>query len=574
MKRVLLILSFLLFFALVQGEDYIKIDDIEPGMKGYGFSVFKGWEPEKFDVEIIDVMKNASPKRSFILARLKGQNLEYSGVIAGMSGSPVYVNDKLIGAVAYTWSFSKEPICGITPLENMLEEKKYTKKATESQNNDRFFKKITTPVFINGFSGFAKTYLEEFFKTKFQESSILLESSRMDENALKSTGKKIRAGDAVAINLVEGDLNVQAIGTVTYVSNDDIFIFGHPLNEDGFISLPISKAYIFTVIPSSYLSFKIGASSTPIGSAIYDGQNAVYCKYGSKADMIPFHLKITEGNTKNSYRYNIVDNKNYFPSLATASLIACLLNQTGYMDEKRFTLSFRIGFKSKNKHYQITNEIIYSYYPSFYNFMSLASDLNSFFSIFYYNELSDLKITGCYVDIKIDPEVFYYVIENAGIDKRNYEAGESIRLKVVLKAFKSDYITKFIYLNIPENLKSGQYNIILGSEAGVFNELRRSFPYFFQISSVEDLVYWGSYRIDPANLVAAIVVPKQGVVIRDKRLTSFPEIYTPFFQSTTEKTYLPVFPEVFTQTIKMDGVIFNSLKLQFNVGQVKTERQE
>ncbi len=127
MKRVLLILSFLLFFALVQGEDYIKIDDIEPGMKGYGFSVFKGWEPEKFDVEIIDVMKNASPKRSFILARLKGQNLEYSGVIAGMSGSPVYVNDKLIGAVAYTWSFSKEPICGITPLENMLEEKKYTK---------------------------------------------------------------------------------------------------------------------------------------------------------------------------------------------------------------------------------------------------------------------------------------------------------------------------------------------------------------------------------------------------------------------------------------------------------------
>ncbi|MGC8764769.1 MAG: SpoIVB peptidase S55 domain-containing protein [Brevinematia bacterium] len=577
MRYLFLSLIFVFCFNSVFCKDYLSIDEIKPGMKGYGLSVFKGWEPEKFDVEIIDVIKNTSPKRSYILARLSGQNLEKTGVIAGMSGSPVYVDGKIVGAVAYTWSFSKEPICGITPLENMLEEKKYvrSKEKQLSGENDKFFKKITTPIFISGFPGPVKSYLESFFSTNtFLNPVMILESSKMSDSSLKNTERTLKPGDAVAINLVEGDLNLEAIGTVTYTNNDEVFIFGHPMNGDGFVSLPISRGYIFTTIPSSYLSFKLGASSTPVGSTVYDGQNAVYCRTGKEADMVPFYVTVREGEVKNSYSFNVVDNKNFFPNLSTAALVASILNQTGYMDEKRINMSFLLNFKASGKDYAITNKIVYSYYPSFYNFLSLVSDLNSFFSIFYYNEISDLKISKCLVDIEIEPEAFYYVLDSAGIDRKIYEPGDMIRLKVVMKAFKGNYITKFLYLKIPDDIKNGQYNLIVGSEAAVYSELRRSFPFYFRIAGIEDLIYWGSFKINPANLVAAIVIPRQGIVVLDKKLTSFPEVYADFFQSTTDKTYIPVFPEVFSQTISMDGTVFSSFRLIFNVGQVKTERQE
>ncbi len=556
-----------LFFVLIlvnvsYSRDYLTIDEIKPGMKGYGLSVFNGWEPEKFDVEIIDVIKNTSPGRSYILARLKGQNLEHSGVIAGMSGSPVYIDGKMVGAVAYTWSFSKDPICGITPLENMLEEDRLINSSSK-EKEDKIFKKISTPVFVNGFSGFAKNYLEDFLKSKSVfSSSVMIESTKISgKEAVISS--HLKPGDAVAINLIEGDLNVQGVGTVTYVRGNEVFIFGHPMDEAGKVSLPISRAYIFTVIPSSYLSFKIGASSEPIGRTVYDGQNAVYCRLGEKAEMIPFTVKVNANNFTKTYNFRVADNRDYFPYLSTSSIIATILNQTGFSDDKRVKINFSIQFSKDKKSYTISNEIFYSYYPSLYNFYSLANDLNSFFSIFYYNDISDMKVEKCNFEIDIIPEIDYYYIDNAEIKQKNYSPGENLNVRVRLKRYKGDYINRNITLKIPDNMRNGQYNIIIANEGSLISQLRSAFPYYYSINNIEDLIYWGNYKTDDKKLVCALLVPKRGTIFNDKKLDNFPEIYSGFFQLSTEKT---LFPEIFQNFVKLDATVFGNVRLNLTVG--------
>ncbi len=570
MKKYLILI--LLFTTLCYGRDYLNINEIKPGMKGYGLSVFRGWEPEKFEVEIIDVIKNTSPDRSYILARLKGQNLEHSGVIAGMSGSPVYIDGKVIGAVAYTWSFSKDPICGITPIENMLKEEQLVFPIKrDGKKEDKFFKKISTPVFISGITGFAKNYLEDFLKSKNAfSSSFLIESTKI--NSETNVGiSTLKPGDAVAINLIEGDINVQGVGTVTYVRSNDVFIFGHPMDEAGKVSLPISKAYIYTIIPSSYLSFKIGASSKPIGSTIYDGQNAVYCKLGEKADMVPFKVSVTGENRKKTYNFKVADNSDYLPYLSTSAIISTILNQTGLSDDKRLSISFYIKLKSKQKIYSVSNSIVYSYYPSLYNFFSLANDLNSLFSVFYYNDIEDIKILNAELEIEIIPDVDYYIIDNAEVKPKNYSQGEELTLNITLKKYKGEYISKKLNIKIPEEIKNGQYNIIIGNESSIISQLRSFFPYYYNINNIDDLIYWLNYKTENDKLVCAIVSTKKGNIVKGKRLDNFPEIYSGYFNLSGDKI---LFPKIYETSIKLDANVFGTTRLPLTIGQTKSEQKE
>lgn len=149
MKLTVLILIFITALVLpLFSAEFITPDELKPGMKGYGLTVFKGWEPERFDVEIVDVMHAASPKGDMIIARLSGPLIEKSGVAAGMSGSPVYIDGKLAGAVAFTWPFLREPLCGITPIQQMLREKVNAGKPESDRSfpTDKRLKKIATPV--------------------------------------------------------------------------------------------------------------------------------------------------------------------------------------------------------------------------------------------------------------------------------------------------------------------------------------------------------------------------------------------------------------------------------------------
>lgn len=567
---------FLLFSAgVVHSVEFMSPGELKPGMKGYGLTVFKGWEPERFEVEIIDVMKNSTPKGNIILARVKGNILEQSGVIAGMSGSPVYIDGKLIGAVALAWPFAKEPVCGITPIGEMLAEKlnrdEYGRKDPDSADR---MKKIRTPVFLSGFIGEAREYIGGLFGggEKNEGGSFVLTGGNGEDPVVLSgkNGVKLKAGDAVAINLVDGDFSVQGVGTVTYVSNNDVFIFGHPMDLAGSTSLPISRSYIYSVIPTSQISFKLGASSAPVGTARYDGQHAVYCELddaGGEA-MVPVDLKIIKADGKRTeydYHFRVADNKNYFPSLSTGAISSAFLNHAGSYDDKRITMEFTIIMSAQGKEITVRNRFLYALNPAYFSIYAMLGDLTQYLSIFYGNNFGEVKVKKMNVTVTVEKDLRYYTLDYLSVDKPAYYPGETVQCKARLREYRGDYITKELSLRIPDDAPAGNYWVMAASEPAFYSELSKLFPKYFVINSMDDLVRMANLGEDASLLTASLISPRQGMVVRDMKMEKFPENYMPYFNRTADKNAAAVFPDVVKKEEPMPGAVFGSQRLNISV---------
>lgn len=568
----------LLLFAagFVYSVEFLDPGDLKPGMKGYGLTVFKGWEPERFEVEIIDVMRNSTPKGNIILARVKGNILEQSGVIAGMSGSPVYIDGKLIGAVALAWPFSKEPVCGITPIGEMLTEKRNREEfgRADPDSSDRM-KKIRTPVFLSGFVGEAKEYVSGLFGAgdkSVSGGSFVLTGGNGENAAVGPVPgeKKLKEGDAVAVNMVDGDFSVQGIGTVTYVSNNDVFIFGHPMDLAGNTDFPISRAYIYSVIPNSQISFKLGSASAPVGVARYDGQHAVYCELNARTGgaMVPVSLKIVKSGSEQKeyeYRFRVADNKNYFPVLTSGAISSAFLNHAGSYDDKRIVMEFSIVMTANGRKFTARNRFLYALNPAYFSFYSMLGDLTQYLSIFYGNNFSAVKIESVGVTLTVEKDLDYYTLDYLSVDKPSYYPGETVRCRAQLREYRGNFITKDLFIRIPDSLPAGSYWILAASEMTLYTELSKLFPKYFIITSLDELLRMANLGEDSSLLTASLIAPRQGMVVRDKKMEKFPENYMSFFNRTADKNAAAVFPDIVRRDEPMTGAVFGSLRLNISV---------
>ena len=261
--------------------DCWKVDHIRPGMVGYGLTVIHGTQPERFEVEIIGVMRKVQPGRDMILARFKGLGLEKSGVMQGMSGSPVYLEERLLGAVAYTWEFGLEPIGGITPFSQMIEfcdaarlnEKKlavntFTANVVASDATRGRMVPIRTPISVSGMSPAA---LEVLTKDFSPWGLVPVQGGAANADIIEENEKQeLQPGSAMAVALVLGDISATAVGTVTTVNDGRVYAFGHPFLELGKCDIPLLSAYIHLVMPLQSASFKMGSALSAKGTVQAD----------------------------------------------------------------------------------------------------------------------------------------------------------------------------------------------------------------------------------------------------------------------------------------------------------------
>jgi hypothetical protein len=539
-------------------------DQVKPGMKGFGLSVFHGWAPERFEVEIIDVMKNAvpGPNGDIILARCTGNILDKSGVIAGMSGSPVYIDGKLIGAVSSTWAYSKDSIAGITPIARMLEQKSLHD--PNYFNPEKSLKKIATPLVMHGVYGDVKKMADDFFA----EKGFMI-CDGIGGGVSSPDDKSLNPGDSIAINLVDGDLNIAAIGTVTYVSNDDVYIFGHPMDQFGNLRLPISKSYVYTVIPSIGLSFKLGAGSEPIGSTVFDGQAAVYCQIGSSPSMIPLKVSIDTPAGKNEFSYRIADDSFYFPMLATVALSSSLSRVLGIMDNKTISYGFKMRLLIDGKETEFTNSYIYSIDPSYYSYMFMLMDLRYYFSTFMNTDLAKVKILDAQVKISVKKGVNYFVINDAFSDKPGYFPGETVNIHVLMRDYPSGSKTVIIPLKLPKGIKQGKYKIFIANQPSVYYQITKLFPDIAWVQSMKELLKNISMFLDNTRLQAVFINIEDGVQISDKKMSKFPLTYISLLniKNIADRFYL--FPNITEGNLQFKYPIFGFQQLQINIYEEK-----
>ena len=343
----------------------MPVDQIQAGMKGVAYTVFEGTKPEPMDLEVLGVLKNANgPKSDLILVRLVGKKPEYTGVVAGMSGSPVYIDGKLVGALSYRiGQFSKEPIAGVTPIAQMLEineldktmppdamsgsgtaKNQASKTSVGAEPNQPMadYANVLTPIEAPlVFSGFSEDALKRF-APQFASAGVMPVLGAGSASNEKQP-EPIEPGSSVSAILVRGDMDIAATCTVTYYDADRLLACGHPLMQFGQVQMPMTKARVVATLPSPMNAFKIINTTEPIGSFVQDRKTGILGRFNQTPRMVPVTLTIRTGQRSKEFHYEVLNNSKLTPVAMMATFYNALQGVNEYGEETTYRLNGHIS---------------------------------------------------------------------------------------------------------------------------------------------------------------------------------------------------------------------------------------
>ncbi len=435
----------------VSAEEFMPVKDIQPGMKGIAKTVVTGRTIEPFDVEVLGIMKDKGPSGDLILARFSGDVMDRTGGIAhGMSGSPVYIDGKLVGAVAYGWSFADGKIGMITPIEDMVKLWSVPDKEEISQKEKNLdgLIPIASPLMA---AGMDQTSLE-WFSSKLPQyafTPIDTASVSSDEEAYP-----LEAGGSVAASFITGDVKMGAIGTVTYVDNDRIVAFGHPFMKKGPMDYFMNNAYIFTIVKSVSSAFKLGSVGAEIGSIQQDRGAGIAGTVGRIQAGIPMRIHVSDEDTgaANDYTVRIIEDKELTPVLAATSVYN-FLNKT--LD--------RTGGGTADIEYTITEKggenRTFTRHTMYYSGKNIneksVDELYNVVNILMNNEFKEYSPTDMKVTVSVTGDKKVARIVEATASPIVVSPGDVIDLEVQIHPYRGEMKTERLSYTVPKNQPIG-----------------------------------------------------------------------------------------------------------------------
>ncbi len=515
----------------------IAVKQIHAGMKGVAYTVFQGTKPEAMDVEVLGVLKNANgPKGDIILIRLVGTKPEYTGVVAGMSGSPVYFGGKLAGALAFRiGEFSKEPIAGVTPIAEMLEinamdsnpapepmEAKAlagpTTKTSEPGVSNfstatvaNYLKPIETPLVFNGFS---EDTIQRF-APQFASAGIV---PVMGVGSVSNTKQPepLEPGSAVSAILVRGDMDITATCTVTYMDADHLLACGHPLMQFGMVNIPMTKAEVLATLPSPMNAFKIVNATEAVGAFVQDRHTGIMGEFGKKPDMIPVTLNIHGGPTDKHFHYEVLNNPRLSPVAMMATVFNALKGMNEYGEETTYRMS---GGIQMDGYPNVSVQNMFAANDGGQPPAVLASmAVGERFSRMYDNPYNVPAVRSVVLDFDISRDRRWARLESARTDVTEARPGSDITIEAMLRPYRGEGVVQHIPIHIPSSTSHGSLRILV-SDGDTVDRLRRSSPALgrrLDLAStiavlnkqhVNNRVYVSLLEEDPEVMVADKVMP-------------------------------------------------------------------
>jgi hypothetical protein len=489
-----------LLLAAQSSQPTIPVDQIHAGMRGVAYTVFEGIKPESMDVEVLGVLHNVNgPKGDIILIRLHGTKVEYTGVVAGMSGSPVYLDGKLAGALAFRiGEFSKEPIAGVTPIADMLEINALDKSPAEesaatkstvtnaagktatpgdasvlpssTQDFANYLRPIETPLVFNGFS--EETVRR--FAGQFASAGVIPVMGAGSVSADKQP-EPLEPGSAVSAILVRGDLDIAATCTVTYIDPQRLLACGHPLLQFGSVDLPMNKAQVLATLPSPLNAFKIVNTTEPAGVFVQDRHTGILGVFNKQPDMIPVTLTIHGGAGVKEFHYEVLNNPRLSPVAIMATVFNALHGLNEYGEEITYRLNGNINVKGfpevslKNMFTPGENG-----QPAA---MAAAISLGERFGRIYDNSYSAPAVKSVKLDFDLVRERRWARLESARTDITEVRPGDNIIVETVLAPYRGERSVRQIPVKIPTSASKGPLRILV-SDGDTLDRVSRGNPAF------------------------------------------------------------------------------------------------
>lgn len=541
----------------------MKVSEVKSGMQGYAWTVFQGTEPEAVPVEVIGLLRNqGGPNQDIILAKMGGKAIR-TNVAAGMSGSPVYINGKLVGAVALQFSFfSPDAICGITPIESMLEinefdntrpndarlpDKVPAKAASEvpvpsqmlasvfrmdaadaAGRDDSFtMRPIATPL---GFSGFTDETMRAFapiFHQLGMSTTVAGGASGATSGPTPAAGWQtaLKPGDAVTGILVSGDMSITGLGTVTYNDGKRVLAFGHPFFNLGPVQMPMSKAEVLTVLASQYQPHKFGNAGDVVGALTQDRHSGILGVLGETAPTIPVTLRVRSFGENNAIRrekdfqFHVFVQQQWTPYLMMLTLFNSISGLNDFAQEATYRLSGKVELAGqKNLSLSTMQAPTEMPIPAP---MLLAGWWGDKFNRLFANTVSTPRLRRVDATIDLLPERRIATIENAWVGSTEVEPGAQLPVRVFLRPYRGARVEKKFTLRLPAGITKGTHRILL-SDADTLNRMQSAAGAMNRFMDLPETVSLINQERSNNKLYVSLVESRPTVYYDDKTLPSLP----------------------------------------------------
>lgn len=563
--------------------EILKASEIKPGMKGYAWTVFAGSEPEAVPVEIIGLWRNAwGPRQDIILAKMGGKAAQ-TNVAAGMSGSPVYIEGKLIGAVSTRLSvFSSQATCGITPIELMLEVNEFdTSRPADARTPEKkegaparaaALAPLEVPL---AFAGFDPGVLEEFAPTFRQLGLTAVQGGAAGSLAgpapARNWQQALQPGDAVAGVLVSGDMSVTGLGTVTYNDGRRVLAFGHPLFNLGPLDMPMSRAEVLFTSPSSFQPSKFANATEIVGAFRQDRHSGMLGVLGETAAMVPVSLTVRSFSEdhrvrkQKDFRFHVFVQQKWTPYLMMVTLFNSIAGLNDFREESTYRLSGKVELDGQASlvlsTMQATGEMPV---PAP---MLLAGWWGDKFNRLFLNAVKTPQLKRVDATIDLLPERRVAAIESAWLGVSEAEPGQEVPIKVFLRPYRGPRLTRDFTLRVPRGLARGEHRILL-SDADTLNRMQSTAGFMNRFIELARAVSLINQERSNDKLYISLVEARPTLFYDDKTLPSLPASVLNVMQTgrAANRTFAASGESALEQmAIPFDYVITGSYALKLSV---------
>ncbi|HVM76373.1 MAG TPA: hypothetical protein VMT75_12060 [Candidatus Saccharimonadales bacterium] len=524
-----------------ESNDTLPLEQVRVGMEGYAYTIFSGDQVEKFDLEVLGVMPNfLGPKQSIILVELKGPKVEHTGVVAGMSGSPVYLDGKLAGALSLKLGiFTKEAIAGVTPIADVLRQPVHSAAAVPATTagpqaielpkdalarntlpGGTSLQPIETPLV---FSGFQPAALQPF-TAELQSYGFI--AAQGGTAAPQADDAKLAPGQMAGMVLVSGDASINSACTVTAIEGDRVFLCGHPLMNLGDVAIPMVRGRVVTTLSSSLASTKIVNMGGSIGTITSDHLTAVTGKLGPTPAMIPLDLTLKTALGEKKLHFEMINHPKLTPLLVALTTYNGVTQNSVYGEGTTLHLTGEIRLKG---HVPVQLESTVSPGDSMApDGMPVAIAVQGAFTRLFTNTYEVPDVEQVTLRVESTPGRKSYTIESAWLEKGEAVPGENLKVRVLLRPYRGEAHIEETTVHVPDQVARGTTLRVLVSDAEWMNRASRGFNFGMMPGGtagpegLDQLIALMNRERHNDRLYVGLFVPAPTMVWDDKEMPNVP----------------------------------------------------
>jgi len=577
---------------------YISLDEIKPGMEGYCLTEYGVDGIEKFGLKVIDVVRDFEPGRDIILVQGTNERFIHSGPVAGCSGSPVYIDGRMAGALAFAWTYSKDPLYGATAIADMLRIGRgradeaaggepspafsfdYSKpidlaeidrqiSAARPWRASRFggVSALPCPLITSGLSAEACEQLNTavkpfgFMVVPGIGGSSVQASEAAEGAAAGDAERELVPGACLVVPLVSGDMSMAVYGTVTEVRDGTVYGFGHPFMGYGAIDLPMATGKVHTVVTSMVRSIKLARVVKTVGAFTSDEGAGILGKIGAEAHTFPLTVRLDRYNdTERVYNCRVASNRMLTSSLIRSVISGAALYLGDLPPDHTVNYKTSIGIKG-------FEPIICENVSTGLGVLQTAVEASSALALLMNNPYDEVVVESLEFDISIIPKDTISHIWSANLSDTTVKAGEKIGIDVVIEAVHTQMKQYRLEMEIPKDLKPGKYELTLCGSRDYEQFLLKTVPHKFIGQDLPDLVdaLRDTLKVRRDRLYCYLVLPSSGIIIEKAELPDLPATKMLVLQSLTRPVRTQLHPHWIEKTLDTGTVVINKKMIRITV---------